>query len=361
MRTNPKIIVTGQSAMSRRKFIKFTGTTLALASLPVAARLARADAQSPTSFGGPTPAANFYVTSYNSTPKVDVTKWTLKIHGLVDHPAQFTYDDIMRLQPVKQMLTLECIGNPPAGGAIGNAEWTGVMLRPLLERAGVRNNAVYAAMRGADGFSTGVPVAEIMRDENWLAYRMNEMPLPPVHGFPLRLFIPGKYGMKQPKWLTDIEFVDHEFIGYWEVRGESKEAWRKVNSGFFFPQSRPNNGILNILPFRIFDVLSLSENASVKAPVDIAGWALAGPAGIKRVEISTDDAVTWHEAELVENKSPYVWTVWKYHFAPAKPGEYTVRVRATDGEGAVQPKYNPDSRIWRSGQPRIRLEVTSVA
>ena len=88
------------------------------------------------------------------------------------------------------------------------------------------------------------------------------------------------------------------------------------------------------------------------------GWALAGPSGIKRVEVSTDDTATWREAQLVENKSPYVWTVWKYHFAPAKPGEYIVRVRATDGNGVVQPKINPDSRIRKSGQPRIRLEVT---
>jgi len=80
--------------------------------------------------------------------------------------------------------------------------------------------------------------------------------------------------------------------------------------------------------------------------------------GIKRVEVSTDDAATWHEAQLVENRSPYVWTMWRYHFAPTKPGEYIVRVRATDGDCVVQPESNPDSRIWRSGQPRIRLEVT---
>jgi DMSO/TMAO reductase YedYZ molybdopterin-dependent catalytic subunit len=348
--------------MSRREFIRITGTTLALAGLPGAARMASADVvPSSASFGGPTANANFYVTSYSKTPKVDVAKWTLRIHGLVDQPLQFTYGDIKRLPAIKEMLTLECIGNPPAGAAISNAEWTGVMLRPLLERAGVGHKAVYVAMRGADGYSTGVPVDEIMRDENWLVYLMNGVPLPPVHGYPLRLFIPGKYGVKQPKWLTEIEFVDHEFIGNWQAHGESKEAWRRVNSGFFFPQPLPHNTVLEMLPFSILDVLSLSEVASVKAPVDVAGWALAGPAGVKGVEVSTDDGATWCEARLVENKSPYVWTVWKYHFAPKKAGEYILRVRATDGHGVIQPKYNPDSRIWRSGQPRMRLEVTSVA
>jgi DMSO/TMAO reductase YedYZ molybdopterin-dependent catalytic subunit len=118
---------------------------------------------------------------------------------MVRRPLTLTYADITRMLSIRQILTLECIGNPPNGDAIGNAEWTGFKLKPLLLRAGVKPNAIYAAMRAADGYYTGVPLAELMRDENWLAYRMNGEPLPPEHGFPLRIFIPGKYGMKQPK------------------------------------------------------------------------------------------------------------------------------------------------------------------
>jgi hypothetical protein len=222
-------------------------------------------------------------------------------------------------------------------------------------------------MRAADGFYTGVPVDEIVREENWMPYLMNGVPLPPAHGYPLRVFIPGKYGMKQPKWLTEIEFVDHEFIGYWEARGESKEAWRKVNSGFFYPRPDSHPGIVSTLSSKsgriaeIFDILGLSERVRVKAPIDIVGWALAGPSGIRRVQVSVDDAMTWHEAQLVANQSPYVWTVWKYRFAPSNPGEYTVRVRATDGTGAVQPALDPDSRLEKPGQPEMRLKVMSVA
>jgi DMSO/TMAO reductase YedYZ molybdopterin-dependent catalytic subunit len=355
-------------AMSRRKFIKITGTTLALSGLPMAARMARAEGVSPpANLGGITPIADFYITSYAKTPGVDVTKWRLRIHGLVDKPLTFTYDDIKRLPAVKQILTLECIGNPPSGNAIGNAEWTGVMLKPLLERAGVKRNAVYAAMRGADGYYTGVPVGEIMNENNWMPYLMNGMPLPPAHGYPLRVFIPGKYGMKQPKWLTEIEFVDHEFLGYWEEKGWSNEAWRKVNSGFLNPRPNPDSGIIAKLSNRnrrvgqIFDVLGLSEGVRVKAPLNISGWALAGPSGIKRVQVSTDDGATWREAQMLENKSPYVWTVWNYRFAPTLPGEYTVRVRATDGAGTMQPEYDPDSHYWKPGQPQIGLKVISVA
>lgn len=337
--------------MTRRKFMRITGAALAVAGLPMAARIARADTTPPGNFGGPTPNKDFYITSYGSVPTVDAAKWTLKIHGLVAKPLVLNYDDILHLPQVTQTLTLECIGNPPNGSAIGHAEWTGVMLRPLLDRAGLRSKAVYAALRGADGYSTGVPVDEMMREENWLAFRMNGTPLPPEHGYPLRIFIPGKYGMKQPKWLTAIEFVDHEFIGYWEARGWSNQAWRKVNSGFFYPQ--PQGGLL--------ETLSLTASAKVKTPVDIVGWALAGPSGIKRVEASADGGATWSDAVLVENKSPYEWTVWKYHFAPARPGEYSLRVRATDGAGHTQPERDPDSYFGQSAQPRMNLEVTSVA
>jgi len=337
--------------MTRRKFMRITGTALAVAGLPMAARIGRADgATPPGNFGGPTPNKDFYVTSYGRVPTVDAAKWTLKIHGLVDKPLALTYDDILHLPQVTQTLTLECIGNRPNGTGISNAEWTGVMLRPLLERAGLGRKAVYAAIRGADGYSTGISVDEMMREENWMAFRMNGVPLPAEHGYPLRIFIPGKYGMKQPKWLTEIEFVDHEFIGYYEARGWSQECWRKVNSGFFSPQ--PKGGFLDIV---------LTQSAKVKAPVDIVGWALAGPSGVKRVEASTDNGATWSDAVLVENKSPYTWTVWKYHFAPKQAGEYSLRVRATDGAGHTQPERDPDSYFGQSAQPRMNLEVTSVA
>jgi len=338
-----------RSIITRRKFIGLAGTTLALAAFPVSVG-ADNRTSATMKLGGPTRNADFYVTSSGSTPRVDVETWALKIHGLVDRPLRLTYDDLKRLPAVTQMLTLECISNPPDGSAIGNAEWTGAKLRPLLERSGVKRSAVYAIVRGADGYQTGIPTDEIARDENWMPYLMNGVPLPPVHGYPLRIFIPGKYGMKQPKWLTEIEFVDHKFIGYWEARGWSNEAWRKVNSGFFYP--RPSGGFL--------DILSLSSSAKVRAPVTITGWALAGPSGIRWVQVSTDDGSSWREAEIVKNESPYIWTVWKFPFAPRKAGEYVVRVRATDGSGKPQPPSDPQTGSGMSGQPRMRLEVTSV-
>ena len=336
------------SPITRRKFLTAATSALALASIPLSARIARASVSplSKLKFGGPTPNSKFYVTSYASTPRVDVDSWNFTIKGLVENPSRFSYADIRKLPSIDQMLTLECISNPPDGTAISNAVWTGVKLRPLLERARVKRGAKFVAMRGADGYHTVLPLDQLMREENFLPFLMNGDPLPPEHGYPLRIFIPGKYGMKQPKWITEIEFADHEIPGYWETRGWTDTAWRKVNSGFFSP--RVEGGLMSF-----FD-----KTAQATSPVDIYGWALAGPSGIKRVEVSSDDGATWRNAQLVENNSPYVWTVWKYRFAPESAGTYKIRVRATDGAGRAQPPADPQTGSGMSGQARLALAVT---
>jgi Oxidoreductase molybdopterin binding domain/Mo-co oxidoreductase dimerisation domain len=335
--------------ISRRKFVKAAGAAVIIAGMPGAAHFARASTSAPAKFGGPTPNGDFYVTSYGSTPSVDAAAWRFHVKGLVQNPFELDYGQVKALPQINEELTLECISNPPDGTAISNAVWQGFRLKPLLDRAKVDRRAVWVAMRGADGYYTGLPVDELLRPENFMPWKMNGVPLPPAHGFPLRIFIPGKYGMKQPKWITELEFLDHETTGYWEGRGWSNTAWRKVNSGFFSP--RVKGGL-----FSIFD-----RSAKVTAPVDIWGWALAGPSGIRRVQVSTDDGETWHDADLVRNSSVYVWTVWKYRFAPASPGKFVVRVRATDGKGVVQPPTDPQTGSGMSGQPRMAVEVTSVA
>ncbi|HKD66193.1 MAG TPA: molybdopterin-dependent oxidoreductase [Candidatus Binataceae bacterium] len=335
------------ASMTRREFIILSGITLATAGGPLEA-VAALVASPSTSFGGPTPNDKFYITSYGGTPAVDANIWRLRITGLVKQPIILSYQDIRAMTPVRETLTLECISNPPNGDAISNANWTGVKLAPILERAGVKGKAVYAAMRGADGYYTGVAVDEIMRKENFLPYLMNGVPLPPAHGFPVRIFIPGKYGQKQPKWLTEIRFVDSKFIGYWEGRGWSNSAWRKVNSGFFSPR----------LPGSFFDIFERAVPA--KAPVDIVGWALAGPSGIRRVQVSTDDGKSWHDASRASNATAYVWTIWKYRFEPAAPGDFQVRVRATSGDGVTQPVSDPQRGSGMSGQPTMTLRITAV-
>jgi len=253
--------------MTRRKFVRMAGSALIAANLPLVLKVTRLTAaEHPTPpFGGLTPANRFYVTTYGATPRVDRAAWRLRIGGLVENPLELNWSAIKQLPAIDETLTLECISNPPDGDLIGNARWVGPALRPLLERARFKPAAVYAALHAADGYFTGVPIDELLRRENFMPYLMNGAPLPPEHGFPIRLFIPGKYGMKQPKWITRIELVDRKFAGYWEQRGWSNSAWRKVNSGFFAPRPLPMVSADLAVPTR------------VAAPVEVWGWALAGP------------------------------------------------------------------------------------
>src|SRR5260370_20710083 len=155
------------------------------------------------------PVDQFYVTSSHGEPAVDVNKWSLTIDGLVTHPLHFDYDDIRKLPKYETTLTLECISNEIAGGLIDTANWRGTLLRPLLERAGPKANAKYAILYAAEGYTTGHTAERLSRDANFLAYDMDGQPLTRIHGFPLRLLLPGIYVMKTPTWLTPVERVDN--------------------------------------------------------------------------------------------------------------------------------------------------------
>jgi DMSO/TMAO reductase YedYZ molybdopterin-dependent catalytic subunit len=335
--------------MTRRKFVRIAGAALAMANLPIATKLARAasDEQvpAPNQIGGVTSNDKFYLTTYGGTPLVDPAAWRLKISGLVENPLELSYGDIRKLPPHKQELTLECISNAPDGSSIGNAMWVGAKLKPILDRARVKPEAKYVAMHAADNYYTGAPREEIMREDNFLPYLMNGQALPMTHGFPVRIFIPGKYGMKQPKWITEIEFLPREFRGYWEERGWSHTAWRRVNSGIFSP--RPPDGLASYL----------GGSVDIHGPTDFYGWALAGPSGIKRVDISLDEGAGWRAAEIIDNRSPYVWTIWKYRFTPTQPDTFEIRIRATDGNGAAQLVEDQQHGAGISLQARMTLKV----
>jgi len=214
-----------------------------------------------------TPTGDFYLTSSRGEPSVDASKWSLVIDGLVEQPLRFNYDEIRKLPPHETVLTLECISNSVGGGYIGNAQWKGTLLRPLLDRARVKPAAKYAVLYAAEGYTTGHTVERILRPDNFLAWEMNGEPLPRIHGFPLRIFLPGKYGMKMPKWLTRIELADKEYLGYWEQQGWSDSADRQIQAVIDDPREHARISGANFV---------------------ITGWAVADDAGVSRVEISTD-------------------------------------------------------------------------
>ncbi len=288
-----------------------------------------------------TPNDRFYVVSKNIVdPTVDVARWRLEVGGLVDRPLTLTYDDLRKLPAKEEVVTFECISNEVGGDLISTARWRGVPLAYLLEQAGVRPGVRKIVIRAWDDYSTAIPVEKAVHPDTILAYEMNGEPLPPKHGFPLRLVAPGLYGMKNPKWITAIEAVDHDYLGFWEQRGWSDQAVIKTMSEVIVP----------------------SRTLAVRGPgvVRLGGVAFAGDRGILRVELSFDGGQSWQPAEMRPALSPYSWVLWTAEWNPP-PGSYRVVVRAVDGTGQLQdPTPRPPLPDGASGYHSITVRIREV-
>jgi DMSO/TMAO reductase YedYZ molybdopterin-dependent catalytic subunit len=283
-----------------------------------------------------TPNDEFYVTSKGGTPTVDREKWQLQFDGLVGHPFSINYQDLLKLPKIEKVYTLECISDPVGGTAIGNAQWTGTPLKPLIERASPSATATHAAIYAADGFSTGHPLERLWNEENFIAYQMNGEDLAPIHGYPVRIFIPGKFGMKQPKWVTRIELLSKPHVGYWERQGWSDTCERWAHARF----------------------ADLKDGARISARnFEFTGYAVGNLDGIQSVEISFDDGKTWKPTAIFSNPSPIVWTFWKYLWVNPTRGKYHVRVRAIDGKGRIEGR-GPTSTFPNGATGQAEMTVT---
>jgi DMSO/TMAO reductase YedYZ molybdopterin-dependent catalytic subunit len=266
----------------------------------------------------------FYTVSKNfKDPVIDARGWSLEVQGLVARPLRLTYDDLKAFPSVEQIHTLICISNEVGGGQIGNAVWRGVRLRDILAKAGAKQ-AKKVVLRAWDGYSDSIPQEKALEEGTVLAYQMNGETLPPGHGFPARLLVPGIYGMKNVKWLTAIELVEGDYQGYWQRRGWSDLAVIRTMSRIDIPEQG------EVLPL---------------APVTLAGIAFAGERGIARVEVSADGRKTWLRMKVKPALSPYAWSLWSGRWQPPGPGSYTLEVRAWDKEGNLQ------EAAWRSPLP----------
>lgn len=267
-----------------------------------------------------TPNDEFYVMETNGTPTIDRAEWQLTINGLVENPVTLSFTDIEARPFIEQMRTLECIGNAVGGNQIGNAVWGGILLADLLAEVRVLETAVRAKFEAADNYETSVTLDWINQPGAMLAYQMNGEPLPPEHGYPLRLFMPGLYGQKMPKWITHIQFIDDaDHLGTWENQGWSNVAQVKTNAQIMLPTH------IQKVPL---------------APLEIFGVAYAGNQHIAQVEVGIegqDGNLSWQPAEdLVRGPSDEVWTQFYLPWTPPAAGTYTLLVRATDETGFVQ-------------------------
>ncbi len=307
-----------------------------------------------------TPMGLHYLLIHYDIPATDEAGWELAVTGQVARPIAWAVDELRRRPSRTLRVTMECAGNgrarmrprpvsqPWLVEAVGTADWTGVPLRELLDEAGVDPGAVDVVFTGADhGVERGVeqdyqrslPVTEALRDEVLVAYAMNGMPLPPQHGYPLRLVVPGWYGMAHVKWLREIRVVDEPFCGFqdaaYRLRQDAGEQGEPVTR--IAPRAL-------LVPPGFPDFMS-RERIVRPGAVHVTGRAWSGHAPIARVEVSTDGGASWAQTDLgAEAGGPWAWRSWSFTWH-AVPGRHVLAARATDRAGNVQ----PSSQVWNSG------------
>jgi DMSO/TMAO reductase YedYZ molybdopterin-dependent catalytic subunit len=298
-----------------------------------------------------TPNRLFFVRNHFDVPAIRLADWQLRVDGLVREPSVYTWEELTALPERTVFATVECAGNGRSflqqrvsgvqwgAGAIGHAEWTGVPVRRLLERAGIQPGAVEILFEGCDQgsepdhpepmpFARSLPLEKALDPDTLLAFRMNGEPLEPSHGYPVRLFVPGWYGVASVKWLRRIEVLDRPFRGYFQsvkytVQERTAAGVQTVVVGPMEVKSeiiRPQPGA----------ILGLGTNR-------IFGVAWAGEHAVAGVEVSIDRGRSWQPAELIGPRAGYSWTLWEYLWEVAESGAYEIVARATDTAGRVQP------------------------
>lgn len=294
-----------------------------------------------------TPNDRWFIRNHYDVPRLDATSWRLSIKGGVDRPRQLSLDDLRALPSRQIPAVLECAGNarsflpPPTEGnpfnygAVSAASFTGVALADVLSSAGLRNGVREIVFRGADrgfeknvgkeiNFERSLPLEIAMHPDTILAYAMNGEPLPNDHGYPLRVVVPGWYGVASVKWLLEIEAITEPFGGYFQ-------KLRYIMPGG--PEPSP------LQERRVRAVFTAPEDGStLKAGrIEVRGLAWSGNDPVTRVDVSYDGGQTWQPAELEQPESPYSWQRWRVAWS-ANAGTHDLRVRATDARGRTQPE-----------------------
>lgn len=301
-----------------------------------------------------TPNAHFYIRSHFSTPRLDAASYRLHVRGAVRRPLWLSDAELRAMPSETRVAMLECAGNSRvflvpqvpgaqwALGAVGNAEWTGVPLRALLDRAGLDDDAREIVLEGADrgvpkedprppgpiAYTWSLPRAKA--DDVLIAYRMNGQDLPPNHGFPMRAVVPGHYGMASVKWLTGIEAMREPFHGYWQTSDYA--YWDSVTG-------KPVRRALGEMKLKSEIARPrVYETVPANGIYTVCGAAWAGETDVTAVAVSTDGGLTWGQAEFLDPVRRHAWRRWVFSWlTPKEPGRYVLMARATDANGATQP------------------------
>ena len=305
-----------------------------------------------------TPTADFYARNHFAMPTLDLSTWRLRISGQVERPLSLSLQDLKAMRSESQVVTLECAGNGRSMfsaategeqwtlGAVSTAEWTGVPLVDVLDRAGVEPRAREILFRGADrGSVEGQTIItaferslalDVARDSrSLLAYAMNGEPLPERHGYPLRLIVPGWYGVASVKWLTEIELIENAFAGYFQT---DKYVYEWERDG------RVVRDPVTVARVRSMITEPASDAEIPAGNLAIRGLAWSGAAPIARVEVSIGGG-PWRKARLMGNQNRYGWRRWGLTLPVLGQGTIALRARATDLAGNMQPALPEWNRL----------------
>ena len=326
-----------------------------------------------------TPTDAFYVRGHGPVPQIDTSAWRLRVGGLVARELALSLTTLREaFREHTETATLQCAGNRREGliavrdipgeapwgpGATGTATWTGIALADVLALAGPLPEATHVGLEGADlsgeakpaqRFGGSIPLDKARRAEVLLAWAMNGEPLPPVHGAPLRVVVPGYIGARSVKWLERIELRSAPWDGYFQ-----DVVYRLLPEN-----GTPGPGVgmpLGLVALNA-DVLTPADGETVAAgPVEVRGYAFAGgERHVARVDVTLDRGASWSQAELLEDLGRWAWREWRITVDLA-PGDHEILVRAWDSSAATQPE--DEAMLWNpkgyanNAWPRVRIHV----
>ncbi|HJX97237.1 MAG TPA: molybdopterin-dependent oxidoreductase [Chthoniobacterales bacterium] len=293
-----------------------------------------------------TPNDLFYCVTKNVVdPRVNVDIWHLEVNGLVQNPRTYRFKDFkdFNFNIVEQETTLMCISNGLDAGLISNAVWKGIALRDLIDPAGPLAEVQRVKLYGVDNYTDTIPIEKALEPTTLLAWEMNGQKLPDRHGYPLRAVVPGYFGEKHVKWLTRIELTGPNAKGFYETQGWGPDFIAPTRSRIDVP-----------------DHESRFSLGKLVGPVEVKGIAFGGDRGISRVELSDDEGETWTDAKIIYPGTKLTWALWSHDWQPDGPDDYTLVVRATDGEGEVQ-EFEEDRSPFSgvTGLHKIIVHVTA--
>jgi len=286
-----------------------------------------------------TKTQDYFVANIGVIPEIDEHSYELKITGCIENPTNYSLSELRALPLIEFPLTIECIGNPSDGSLISTANWTGFSIYNLINTLGLKSNATGVKYYAADGYYATHTMEQLMNNTVIGALYLNNLTLPPIQGFPLRVINPGYYGAKQPAWVIEIEVIDMPLKDFWDDRGWDTSPRMLVDSKFFFPN--------NYHPVNIGDSI-------------LIGGAAYGGTRISKVEYTLNDGLDWHQAEIVKTVDfDNVWVFWVINLVATERGYITINVKATDIFNQTQPKTDPSFLNGDNSWPTLNIQVFS--